>query len=273
MMMDLDAARIRQSLMGHSAQYLDCIEVLSRIDSTNTYLKDQSSPPPGKFRVVIAEHQTAGRGRRDRQWISTPGKSLCLSLAYQFQQVPPKLPALTLALGTGVVVALSEAGATGLALKWPNDLLVGGSKLGGILTETLFGGHGNVTAIAGVGINIDLRSPVDDDVVSDWASSATSLSRAMTNPPSRERLSEIVIATLMSTFRTFESSGFESFAVQYKAYDWLKGKAVVVDTAHDIVNGIAAGIADDGALLVDTVSGLRKIQAGSVKRVGRPESG
>ncbi len=272
-MTELDASRIRRSLMGRAAQYLDRIEVFSRIDSTNSYLKDQSSPPPGQFRIVIAEHQTAGRGRHDKQWISSPGGSLCLSLSYRFQQAPQQLSALTLALGAGIAGALSAAGVADLGLKWPNDLLVGDSKLGGILTETLFRGDSDVTVIAGIGINIDLRSPMDEAVLSGWANSATSLNTVMADPPSRERLSEIVIEALMLTFQDYESNGFESFADQYKAFDWLMGKELVVGTPKDTVSGIAAGVADDGALLVDTASGLRKIHAGSVKQVSKLEGG
>ena len=107
-MTELDAATIRQSLS--AAANLEHIEVFARIDSTNTYLMDQPAPMPGHFRVAIADHQTAGRGRRDRSWISEPGKSLCLSLSYRFVETPPDLPALTLALGVGVAECLTGIG-------------------------------------------------------------------------------------------------------------------------------------------------------------------
>ncbi len=271
-MTGLDAAKIRQALMGHSAAYLDRIEVFSRIDSTNTYLKDQSAPPPGLFRVAIAEHQTAGRGRHNRQWISSPGGSLCLSLSYRFEQAPTDLPALTLALGIGVAGALSEIGVGGMQLKWPNDLLVGNAKFGGILTETLIRGDSGVMLIAGIGLNIDLDPPLLKAELPEWADSATCLKSVMPDLPSRERLSEIVIQSLMSTCRTFARSGFGSFAGQFPAYDWLLGKTVVVDTPAGLVNGTAAGIAEDGALLIDTTSGIREIHAGSVRQAGKPDS-
>ena len=272
-MTGLDAAKIRRSLMEHSAPYLDRIEVFSRIDSTNTYLKDQSAPPPGQFRIAIAEHQTAGRGRHDKQWISSPGGSLCLSLSYRFQQTPAELPALTLALGIGVAEALAKIGVSGIQLKWPNDLLVDNAKLGGILTETLIRGDSDVMLIAGIGLNIEPIPPLIEAQLSEWADSATCLKSVMSDPPSRELLSEIVIESLMSTCRTFATSGFRSFAGQFPAYDWLFGKAVVVDTPEGHANGTAAGIAADGALLINTASGTHKIHAGSVKQVGKPESG
>lgn len=271
-MTGLDAAKIRRSLMGHSAPYLDRIEVFSRIDSTNTYLKDQAAPPPGQFRVAIAEHQTAGRGRHDRQWISSPGGSLCLSLSYRFQHLPAALPALTLALGIGVANALSEIGVSGMQLKWPNDLLVGNAKLGGILTETLIRGDSGLMLIAGIGLNTELAPTLAEAELSAWAASATCMQSIMPDPPSRERLSEIIIEALMLTCRTFATSGFASFVDQFPPYDWLNGKAVEIDTPEGLVIGTAAGIADDGALLIDTASGTRKVYAGSVKQVGKPDS-
>ena len=272
-MKGLDASRIRRSLMRHSAPYLDRIEVLPRIDSTNTYLKDQPAPPPGQFRIAIAEHQTAGRGRHDRQWISSPGGSLCLSLAYQFEHTPLELPALTLALGVGIAGALAEMGVADVALKWPNDVLVGDAKLGGILTETLFRGPVGATVITGVGLNIDLHASAEAIEPSAWADSATSLQQVMNEPPLREELSEIVIESLMTTFKTFEKQGYEAFAERFDAYDWLRNKAISVATPDGPIRGIAAGVSDGGALLVETKSGLREVHTGSIEQVGEPDNG
>lgn len=270
-MTGLDGSQIRRSLIRHSAAYLDRVEVFSQIDSTNTYLKDQPSPPPGRFRIVIADHQTAGRGRRDRQWISSPGGSLCLSLAYKFKTGPLQLSPLTLALGTGIADALSNAGVDGIQLKWPNDLLVGNAKLGGILTESLVRGRDDVTVIAGIGINVEQFPQGEEDTLSGWADTATSLKSAMVHPPSRERLSKIVIESLMSTFQIFEAKGFAAFVAKFGDYDWLADKSLVIDSPDGIVTGTARGIAADGALLVQTASELRRIQTGSVKKVGEPE--
>ncbi len=272
-MKGLDASRIRRSVMRHYAPYLDRIEVLPQIGSTNTYLKDQPAPPPGQFRIAIAEHQTAGRGRHGRQWISSPGGSLCLSLAYRFEHTRPELPALTLALGAGIAGALADMGVADVALKWPNDVLVGDAKLGGILTETLLRGPGGATVIAGMGLNIDLRASAEAIEPPAWADSATSLQQVMDKPPLRERLSEIVIESSMSTFKTFEKQGFEAFAERFDAYDWLRNKAISVATPEGPVSGIAAGISDRGALLVETQSGLREIHTGSIEQVGEPDNG
>ncbi len=268
----LDAAQIRRTLMRRSAPHLDRIEVFSRIDSTNTYLKDQPSPPPGQFRIVIADHQTAGRGRRDRSWISSPGGSLCLSLSYRFKETPPQISSLTLALGTGIADVLANMGLKGIQLKWPNDLLIGNAKLGGILTESIIRSPNDVTVIAGIGINVAMLPEGDERLPSDWADTVTSLESAMENPPSLERLSEIVIESLMSTFGVFETKGFAAFATHFADYDWLAGKSLVIETPEGTVNGMAAGIGDDGALLVRTESEVRKIHTGSVTQVSEPDA-
>ncbi len=266
----LDAAKIKRSLTKSTAKHIHRIEVFSKINSTNTYLKGQLSPPSGQFRVAIAEHQTAGRGRHDRQWISTPGGSLCLSLSYRFPQSSPgfsQLSALTLALGIAVAEALSGIGVAGVRLKWPNDLLVGDAKLGGILTETIIRGDSDVMVIVGIGLNIKLNPYLSKDEDAAWALSATSLDAVMSEPPSIDGLSELVIEALILTCRTFAASGFVEYAERFPVYDWLAGKTVVVETPDSVIEGAAAGIADDGALLVDTESGRREIHAGTIKRV------
>jgi len=267
----LDASQIRNTLIRDSGPYLDRIEVFSRIDSTNTYLKNQPSPPPGQFRIVIADHQTAGRGRHDREWVSSPGGSLCLSMSYRFKRNPPQIASLTLALGIGVADSLAKIGLEGIQLKWPNDLLVGKAKLGGILTESLFRRSDDVTVIAGIGINVAMLPNDDENIQSDWTDVATSLEKTMANPPSRERLSEIVIASLMSTFEVFETKGFAAFVDKFADYDWLAGKSVAVEAPEGIISGTASGIADGGALLVKTEKDMRQIHTGSVKHVDEPE--
>ena len=110
----IDAAAIQQSLSDASASSLDLLEVFSEIDSTNSYLLRQRPPLPGRHRIAIAGHQTAGRGRHDREWISAQCGSLCLSIAHTFTETPDNLPGLTLASGYDRLVL-----ATGSALHSP----------------------------------------------------------------------------------------------------------------------------------------------------------
>ena len=265
----LDPLAIRQSLS--TAANLERIEVFARIDSTNTYLKDQPSPTPGMFRVAIAEHQTAGRGRHDRAWISEPGKSLCLSLSYRFVQTPPDLPALTLALGVGVAVCLSDIGVASVSLKWPNDLLIGRDKLAGILTETQFRGNNDTTVIIGIGINIALPDTLSASETSDWADTATDLQSVLDEPPPRKDLSGSIIDALFAACQAFETQGFAAFVADFERFDALDGLRIVAETPDGLVDGIARGVDNKGALQIENDHGLRQVITGSIKHIGNAD--
>ena len=137
MMSSLDASAFRRPLSECTRAKLESLELFGEIASTNTYLMSQPAPTAGHCRVAIADHQTSGRGRHNRHWLSHPGDGLCLSLAYTFEKAPEHLPALTLALGVGVIGALQGLNVSGCRLKWPNDIVARDGKLGGILTEAV----------------------------------------------------------------------------------------------------------------------------------------
>ena len=204
----LDADSIRQPISGVPGARLEILEVFSEIESTNSYLLDQPAPPPGRFRVAVADYQTAGRGRMDRTWQSPPSSGLCLSMAYTFRQVPSKLPGLTLALGIGAIEALHGLGINGIGLKWPNDIIAHDGKLGGILTEVRNGASDSVTVIAGIGLNVEL--PVDMRTLDKGptTSKIVDLKDCTAEPPSREKLSVAVIESLFDCMVRFEADGF-----------------------------------------------------------------
>ncbi len=120
-MSSLDATLIRRLLSERTSAQLDDLECFASIASTNTYLLEQAPPKAEQFRVAIADHQTAGRGRHHRRWVSPAGTGLCMSLAYTFDEQPEQLSSLTLAIGIGVVDALRQLQIEGVSLKWPND--------------------------------------------------------------------------------------------------------------------------------------------------------
>lgn len=262
-MIHLDAEAIRGLLCENTSRRLAEFEVFPQIGSTNSYLMGRTSPAPGQIDAVLTDHQTSGRGRHGRTWQSPPGSGLCLSLAYTFASPPTHLPALTLAIGLGAIEALEGLGLAGVQLKWPNDLVVRDSKLGGILTETEGHRSGAITVVAGIGINVELGERVDID--NEWSGQAADLSRIVDTPPPRDQLAARVIDTVCATFINYETHGFSSYAQQWRGRDWLYGREVTIDTAQHQVSGVGAGIADDGALLVDTGSGtIMRITSGSV---------
>ena len=267
----LDAETIRGPITGVPGAQLDILEVFSEIESTNSYLLDQSAPPPGRFRVALADHQTAGRGRRKRAWQSPPSSGLWLSMAYTFRQVAANLPGLTLALGVGIIEALHRLGIDGIGLKWPNDIIAHGGKLGGILTETRYATRENVTVVAGIGLNIDLPDSMQALDKTSLTNKIVDLKDCTANPPSREKLSVAVIESLYDCMVSFEADGFTPFHDDWRKYDWLFGKPVNVDTPDGRCAGIADGVDDDGALIIRTTQDRRCIVNGTVTLPDNPD--
>lgn len=271
-MIDLDASAIRQQLSARPTSQMDDVEVFQQINSTNSYLLQQSAPGPGRFRIALADHQTAGRGRHYRNWQSPPGTGLCLSIAYTFASMPNSLPNLTLSLGVGVVKALSVLGIDGISLKWPNDIVALDGKLGGMLAEVRSDASGGVTVIAGIGLNVDLREQLDFGAEHDWAHKAVDLKSICTTPPPREELAGMIVEQLYATFVEFENRGFDSFVDEWRNYDWLMGRTITVDMPDRQITGVAAGIDSDGALLVNTKEGQRRVISGSIVMASLNES-
>ena len=152
--------RITRQLDDESRATCEQLEVIERHQLPPAQPCRASSPPAvGMWRGALAEYQTGGRGRRGRRWVSPFGTGLCLSISWCFASAPRDLPALSLAAGVGVTRALAAAGAAGITLKWPNDIMLTGRKLGGILVDVDGDSHGPLRAVVGVGLN--LSAPAD----------------------------------------------------------------------------------------------------------------
>ena len=261
----LDAGQIRAPIAGQPGRRLDALEVFAKIDSTNSHLMRQPAPEPGRFRVALAEHQTAGRGRCDKRWQSPASCGLCMSMAYTFAKPRLDLPAVSLAVGVGVARALESTGLTGVGLKWPNDVVVRDGKLGGILTEVRRWRDWQATIVVGVGINIDLGQHRDSIDASPGIGGVSDLAGCGVYIQSRNALSATLIEILFDTLVEFEASGFAGFAGDYARYDWLQGLVVIVDLPDGPVEGVSEGVDNDGALILRTNTGRSRILSGSVR--------
>jgi len=236
--------------------------------STNADLLQRGAVPPGRFDFLTAEYQSEGRGRRTRRWFAPPGGALCLSLSWSFAALPADIGALSLAVGVCALRALAGLGLPGAALKWPNDLVVGAGKLGGILIELRAEAGGPAQVVIGIGINVALAPALVEQVRSS-GTQAVDLGALGIDAPGaggcdRGRLAAALIAACLAGLEQFERAGFRSFVPEWRAADALAGRPVAVSTGGGTVVGHARGIDAGGALCVQTREGLRRFVTGDV---------
>jgi BirA family biotin operon repressor/biotin-[acetyl-CoA-carboxylase] ligase len=208
--------------------------------------------------LLVAGEQTAGRGRRGRRWHSAPGAGLTFSLARRIRRPARELAALSLVAGVAAARALRALGVAQAALKWPNDLLAGGAKLGGILVETRAASR-DTLAVFGIGIN--LRGA--DELTRRLRRPVASLDQFIV--PDAEEIIARIGSSLMTALDAFEAEGFEAAKGEWEAMHAHAGQRLKVRLADGrSVTGVAAGLGEDGALSLRTRGGLRSIRSGRV---------
>jgi len=266
----LDPAALRAALApdaGASIESLDCVRETA---STNRDLLEQGPPGPGMARIVTAEYQTAGRGRRGRGWTMPPGAGLALSVSWRFEPRPATLSALSLAVGAAARRAIFDATGLDVALKWPNDLFVDGGKLGGILVEISDVADGACHVVAGIGINVRFPATCLASV-SNYAHGARDLAGAQSaGVVERTGLAARLIERLIELYSDYAATGFAGYAGEWQAAHVLDGQLVTIHAAGGRSEGRVIGIAADGALLVESAAGeAERIISGDVTiRVG-----
>jgi len=255
----LEPDRIRAHLQPATAAALSSLGVAWSLDSTNSELLRRRAPEQG-VEVLLAEQQTGGRGRRGRQWASPIASNLYLSLSRQFSGGLARLGGLSLVVGVAVAEALRQAGYGAVGVKWPNDLLAHGRKLGGILVEG-GGEHGGpVRAVIGIGVNVRMPAPIATTIDQAW----TDLMGLAGALPSRNTLAAQLLDALLPALEQFDREGLASFLARYAALDVLAGRAVTVHGTQGDEHGVADGIGDDGALRVKVGQAVRLVHAGEV---------
>lgn len=255
----LRAAEVRAALAPAWRDRL-ALAVLPRTDSTNTQLLQ--APAGHDPQVLLAEQQTAGRGRRGREWRSPFGANLYLSLAWSFAAWPPQLAALSLVAGVSCARALRRIGIDGVALKWPNDLWINYAKLGGILIEQRGEVGGACRVVVGVGINVAMSERQAGVIDQAWTTVEEVLGVAAAPP--RAALAAAVIDALLDGLQQFTVDGFGAFADEWSALDLTRDREVVVRGLAADVHGVARGVDASGALQIETSTGVQALHAGDV---------
>lgn len=233
------------------------VRVVEQCGSTNTELL--ANRLAGTV-LLAAETQTGGRGRRGRRWESLPGAGITFSLARSVARPRREMAALSLVAGVAAAKALRSLGVSQASLKWPNDLLADGGKLGGILVETKTLG-GATLAVVGIGINYR-RDPA---LVRRLRRSVASLEESMSPLPSRNRIIRRIAEMLLEGLRAFDVQGLDAAREDWLALHAHAGQRVRVRLANGrTLSGIAAGLDMDGGLQLRTRSGMRAIRSGQV---------
>jgi BirA family biotin operon repressor/biotin-[acetyl-CoA-carboxylase] ligase len=258
----LSAARIRAALSAEVREQLLGIETAWSLPSTNTALLARPNPPAGRTEVLLAEYQSAGRGRRGRTWLAPPGGSICLSLSWTFREVPPELGALGLVVGVCVRRALTGLGVPQVQLKWPNDLWVEERKLGGVLIELRAEAQGPACVVIGIGLNVALGAPLLKQLAHGGVAATDLTTLGLTTP--RNRAVAAVVNECVRGLREFERAALKPFIGDWREADALNGRAVNVSGAQGVAQGLARGIDLHGALLLETPRGVQRFISGDV---------
>ncbi|MFA5914061.1 MAG: biotin--[acetyl-CoA-carboxylase] ligase [Burkholderiales bacterium] len=255
----LDAAALHAQLGPQSRRFQ--LELLDACASTNTLLLERARANAPSGSVLACELQRAGRGRRGNAWQSGLGGSLTFSLLWRFAQGAAGLSGLSLAVGVAVARALSSQGIEGVQLKWPNDLLHAGRKLGGILVELQGEAKGNSAVVIGIGLNLRLRPGLRDAI----AQPVTDLAAIAGQVPQRNRLLAATLTELAQVLAQFAAQGFAPLREEWTARHAHQGRPVTLFVAEGkSVAGRAAGVAEDGALLLETARGIERFVNGEL---------
>lgn len=259
----LDPAKIRNHVSAELRGRVRRLEVAWSVGSTNTVLLERENPPNGTCEVFLAEYQTAGRGRRGRAWLAPPGGAVCLSMNWTFRDVPRDLGAFGLVVGVCALRALRGLGLANVKLKWPNDLLVEDRKLGGILIELRAESAGPACVVIGIGINVALGAPLLEKIA-ETGVAPIDLITAGLNKPSRNEVVGVLVSRFIEGLLAFEFDGLKTFIEEWREADALRGRMVDVKAVEGVTQGLARGIDVHGALLVETLGGLKRFISGDV---------
>ncbi len=273
--------RARASAGGAGAIPAEALEIVDETASTNTDLMARMKALPrsgavsGVHAVRAAYRQTAGRGRQGRSWQTTPGHALTFSLACVLPRPLAGLAGLSLATGVAVLdglARLAPSEAARLALKWPNDVLLDGRKLAGILIETAWGTHSASAVVIGIGINVRRDEALEAEL--DAAAAAmpaqtratppAALSQALPNANLTDTLA-VVVKALTEMIERFGTGGFAAFVDRWNACHAYAGREVVLlEKGIELARGVATGVDGLGQLLLSTDTGVQTIATGDV---------
>lgn len=232
----------------------------STIDSTNRLAAELARGGAAEGTTVVAEQQTAGRGRLGRTWVSPASVNLYASIVLRPRIPPLEVPRLTLVAGLAVAEAIRDSGPFEPRIKWPNDVLLDGRKVAGILTELEAEADRVRFVIVGIGVNLNATRA---DFPPELRTKATSLALASGAPVDRAAFTGRLLTRLDAAYAAFLDGGFAALRHRYEELHGLVGLAVTIDGTPPLA-GTVRGVDDGGALLVETAGGIERVVSGEV---------
>ena len=253
-------AAIRGELTADAASWLRELDLRPSIDSTNAALLARGAKESIDGCVLAAEVQLAGRGRRGRRWLSPFGRNIAVSLGIASRRPAAEIGALSLVVGLAVRAALADCGVRGAELKWPNDVLLEGRKLAGILIE-LVRAAAPVEVVVGIGVNVGGAGVVAGQIDQSIADVEERVAG-----PVRNALLAAIVNRVVAARAQFEEAGFAPFRQPWEDAHRFQGEAVAVTlpAGGGVVSGTVLGIAPNGALRLETSAGVREFNSGEV---------
>ncbi|BCU08142.1 bifunctional ligase/repressor BirA [Allochromatium tepidum] len=260
----LDDWRIRATLSELGRERLSRLDIHPVIDSTNRELMRLAAEGAPSGSVCLAERQTAGRGRRGREWVSPFGVNVYLSLLWRYPFAPSNLGGVSLAIGAVLAEVLNDIDPEGVdvALKWPNDLLWRRRKLAGLLLEVAGESQGPCHLVVGLGLNLRMTAGQGGAIDQPWASLEEVLGDGFM--VERNALVSCLLDAFMDALDHYGREGLAPFLPLWRAHDAYLGEPVRLLIGEWVIEGIHAGVGEDGSLLLDTPDGRRAFQAGEV---------
>ena len=255
----LDVARIEHALAG--GRFGKPFHYFREIDSTNSHARALAEAGAAEGTVVVAESQSQGRGRLGRRWESPAFSNLYLSVLLRPKIAPAHAAQITLMAAVALADAVDEYVPGQVAIKWPNDILIGKKKLAGILTEASCDAERIHHVILGIGINLNYTSTAMPEEI---RRRATSLLEITGKPVHRESFLQGLLQGIERCYGELELAGFAALAQRWQSYFAWRGRRVRVESFDQVTIGTAKGIDKDGALMIDDQGREQRILAGDV---------